>query len=454
MNRSWNPSLLGASLATVDPELSHLADQEHARQTSTLSLLAPSMIVPTAVRQALVSPFLDLDAEGYARMATVDEDLAGYVSAYWQVGSAKYAPSGPFAEYAENLAARRLARLFGDDSGDGHTHVHVNVQALSGSMANVAILDGLLEPGDSLVAMSMPSGGHLSHGAPIHISGRTYSRHAFDIDAETGEIDLGALTTKLRSTRAKVVIVGGSSYPRHIDWGRIREAVDSAGTRAILVADVAHFAGLIAADLYPNPLPHTDVVSMVGYKTLGGPRSGVVLTKDPAIARAIDRALFPGLQSAPMMSGIVALAAAAGFAAAQEFRALMASAVSIARLLVDELAAQGHELVFGGTDSHMIVVRLPQTTKGVVHAMEQAGILANSNIVPYDSGPGDAHGVRMGTVTLAQRGLSIKAVPELARLVGGAMTALGTGQAGPDDWRSRIASFVERELHPLPTRWS
>src|ERR1041384_4911791 len=269
----WNPALLDASLADIDPLIASVLREEATRQRNAFSLLAPSMLTPLSVRQALSSLFNDLDAEGYAgrwQDEALDE-VNQFCEAYKQRGPRKYNPSGPFAEYVELLAAARLAHLFARGTALTPEQLYVNVQSISGSSANIAILRALLEPGDALLSLSVASGGHLSHGARFHYSGSTYRASHYEFST-CGTLDMKMLEARIRELQPKVVILGGSSYPRALDWRAVRELLDSFDNPPLFFADVAHFAGLIATGCYPNPVPFADVVSMVGYKTLGGPR--------------------------------------------------------------------------------------------------------------------------------------------------------------------------------------
>ena len=448
--REWDPALLDASLSQIDPLVAAALKGEATRQRDAISLLAPSMLTPRAVRQALSSLFNDLDAEGYAGRWQDDVDLHElnqFCEVYARRGPRKYNPSGPFAEYVELLAAGRLAHLFSAGTALAPEELHVNVQPLSGSSANIAILRALLEPGDTLLSLSVASGGHLSHGARFHYSGSTYRVFHYEFSSR-GVLDMEEFETRIREVKPKIVVVGGSSYPRALDWCGIRGLFDSIANPPLLFADVAHFAGLIATGYYPNPVPFADVVSMVGYKTLGGPRIGVIITRQLEIARRIDRALFPGLQSAPVMGSIAALAVAARFAETDAFRSLIKSALQNAKVLGESLRRCDLELEFGGTDTHMLLLRLRSPTQPIVSLFESAGILTNSNMLPGDTKPSAALGIRMGTIGATQRGLSKQAANELGQLIAdlihGASDA--TGKAVNDYWREPVQRFARQHL--------
>ncbi len=446
----WNPKLLDASLAEIDPLMAGVLSEEATRQRDAISLLAPSMLTPLSVRQALSSLFNDLDAEGYAGRWQ-DEDLHElnqFREVYAQRGPRKYNPSGPFAEYVELLAARRLAHLFSSGTSLTPEDLYVNVQPVSGSSANIAILRALLEPGDALLSLSVASGGHLSHGARFHYSGSTYSVSHYEFSTG-GTLDLEVLETRIRELQPKVVIVGGSSYPRALDWRSVRELLDSFDNPPLLFADVAHFAGLIATGCYPNPVPFADVVSMVGYKTLGGPRIGVIITRDEVIARRVDRALFPGIQSAPIMGAIAALAVAAQLAGTDAFRSLIESSLRNARVLGESLKQRDFELEFGGTDTHMLLLRLRTPTLPIVSFLESAGILTNSNMLPGDAKPSEAHGIRIGTIGVTQRHLTEQAANELGSLIADVIARASNGHTTLDlDYcRRQVQCFSKQQLY-------
>jgi glycine hydroxymethyltransferase len=442
-------AIIDSPLEQLDPLIAKAIGGEAERQRQAINLLAPSMFLPRAARQALSSVLNDLDAEGYAgdwQDSSNRVDLDDFCKSYDQRGPRKYNPSGPFAEYVELTAARRIARLFSSGTGLKPEQLHVNVQPLSGSAANIAILRALLEPGDSLLSLELASGGHLSHGAGFHYSGATYKVSHYGIPSG-GRLDLDQFQARVRESQPEAVIVGGSSYPRAIDWKAIREAINQVSRPPILIADVAHFAGLIAAGCYPNPLPFADVVSMVGYKTFAGPRIGTIITHDPDLARKINRAVFPGTQSAPVMGAIAALAVAARIAQTDDFRLLMRQAIINAQALSEALLNERLQIEFGGTDTHMLLVRLARPTSQVVSSLERVGILTNSNMLPGDAGPMEAHGIRMGTVGITQLGLSESSATELGRLLAGMICSTGDVQGDvADRLREEVRAFVRENL--------
>ncbi|MFE7114406.1 serine hydroxymethyltransferase [Streptomyces sp. NPDC057654] len=422
------------ALARIDPEVAALLAAERERQNHGIHLLAPSMLVTPAIRECLASDLLNLDGEGYLRNGLADiSDYADFERRYRADGGSKYNPSGPVAEYVEFLAARRLAQMLCAGAGLEPEELNVNVQPVSGSFANLAVLRGALSPGDTALSLGLSSGGHLSHGAPFHQSGQDYDIVSIDHGVDDQSLDLEALYKTAATHKPRVVIIGASSFPRRISWKKVADTVRELSPRPVVVADIAHFAGLVATGTYDNPLPWADVVTMVGYKTLGGPKSAAIAVRDPALARRIDRALFPGLQGAPRMAEICALATAARVAQGEEFRGLIHRSVANAALLKDALDDHGIHAAFGGTDTHMLVLKDQAHAAQLAQYLERIGLLTNSNLLPGDRGPSAASGIRLGTVGATQRGLEAVAIPELAALLADAFTEFrnssGTGSA-------------------------
>jgi glycine hydroxymethyltransferase len=422
-------------LASVDPAMSDLLARERARQVASLHLLAPSMLVSRAVRECVASDLSNLDGEGYVTGAE-PIDFDAYEERYRRTGPRKFNPTGPVAEYVELLAGRRLARLFGRGTGIDPAELHVNVHPAAGSLANVAVFRGLLPRSGRVVSLAPTAGGHLSHGTPIHATGMDYDVRQVGFDADTAAVSPETVAEAARAHRADLVIIGASSFPRRIDWRGIAAGLAGLDPRPLLVADVAHFAGLVAAGAYDNPLPWADVVTMVGYKTLGGPKGGVIISRSTAVGRRIDRALFPGLQGAPRMAEIAALGTAAHLAATEDFRAMIGRAVDLAAALERELRALGRQPAFGGTDTHMLVLHRLADAVGIAARLEHTGLLVNANMVPGDPRPSAASGLRLGTVALAQQGLTDTAAPDLARLLSDAIDA----DPGAGD---RVLKFID-----------
>jgi len=422
---------LTSSLDVVDPEMADLLAREQTRQQRSIHLLAPSMLVSRAISECVSSNLSNLDGEGYvASPGQIPAEISQYELLYRHAGPQKFNPVGPVAEYIETLAARRLATLFGAGTGIAASDLHVNVHPASGSLANLAVFRGLLRPGDRVVALSPTSGGHLSHGTPIHMTGMEYDIRQIAFDVDTTSISPGEVAEAARAHRADLVILGASSFPRRIAWQEIAVALSELDPRPLLVADVAHFAGLIPAGAYDNPLPWADVVTMVGYKTLGGPKSGVIISRSLDVGKGIARALFPGLQGAPRMAEVAGLATAAHVAASDAYRSMILRAVDMATALDREFRSLGRHPAFGGTDTHMLVLHQITGAVQAVRQLERVGILVNANMVPGDRNPSAASGIRLGTVALAQSGISAEYAPELARLVHDAIDA--SEEALPD----------------------
>lgn len=427
---------LAAPLSVVDPLMANLLARERERQAASLHLLAPSMLVSRAVRECVSSPLSNLDGEGYVDGGADLPEFEAYELAYRHVGSRKFNPSGPVAEYIELLARDRLARLFGTGKP------HVNVHPAAGSVANYAVFRGLLGRGGRVVALTPTAGGHLSHGTPIHVTGMEYDVRQVGFDADTCAVTPEAIAAAAHAHRADMVIIGASSFPRRISWHALAEALGRLDPRPMLVADIAHFAGLVPAGAYDNPLPWADVVTMVGYKTLGGPKSGVIVSRSADVGRRIERALFPGLQGAPRLAEVAALGTAAHVAATPGYRDMIGRAVALAAALERELRAYGRHLAFGGTDTHMLVLHGLPGSVGIAAHLERLGLLLNANMVPGDPRPSAASGLRLGTVALAQLGFTAAAAPELARLLTEAIDAADAGAQADDRVRLAIREFL------------
>nr|MDT0661995.1 hypothetical protein [Micromonospora sp. DSM 115978] len=427
---------LAAPLTAVDPLMADLLAREAGRQAGSLHLLAPSMLVSRAVRECVASALSNLDGEGYVDRGADLPGIEAYESAYRGIGSRKFNPCGPVVEYIELLARDRLARLFG--SGE----LHVNVQPAAGSVANYAVFRGLLGRGGRVVALAPTAGGHLSHGTPIHATGMDHDVRQVGLDADTRAVDPEAVAEVAHAHRAEMVIIGASSFPRRICWRTIAGELGRLDPRPVLVADIAHFAGLVPAGVYDNPLPWADVVTMVGYKTLGGPKSGIIVSRSADLGRRIERALFPGLQGAPRLAEIAGLGTAAHVAATPGYHEMIRRAVALAAALERELRAHGRQPAFGGTDTHMLVLHRQPGAVGLAAHLERLGLLVNANMVPGDRRPSTASGLRLGTVALAQRGFTEAHAPDLARLLTRAIDTAGAGTEAGDRVRRAVRELI------------
>jgi glycine hydroxymethyltransferase len=361
----------------LDPELNELLRAELIRQQETLELIASENFASRAVLEATGSVLTNKYAEG--------------------TPGARYYGGCDIVDKVEQLAIDRCKALFGAE--------HVNVQPHSGSSANLAALFALLEPGDTMMAMELTHGGHLTHGLAINYSGRTYNVVPYHVHPETETIDYDEVRALALEHRPKLIICGYSSYPRTVDFTIFRQIADEVG--ALLLADIAHIAGLIAAGLHPNPVPICDVVTSTTHKTLTGPRAGLIMCRQE-YAKAIDRAVFPGMQGGPLMHVIAAKAVCLRIAASEEFRRLQEQVLKNSAVLAETLAAGGLRLVSGGTDVHLALVDLRSTGLNGLQCqelLERVSITANRNVVPFESSSFNvASGLRVGSPAVTTRG--------------------------------------------------
>jgi len=377
----------GMRLGEVDPEIAAIIHRETARQAEGLELIASENFVSEAVMEAAGSPLTNKYAEGYP--------------------GKRYYGGCEFVDQAEQLAIDRAKALFGAE--------HVNVQPHSGSQANMVVYFAVLQPGDTLMGLNLSHGGHLTHGSPVNFSGRFFRVVPYGVDRETEQVDFAALAKSAEEVRPKLIMVGGSAYPRTLDFARFREVADKVG--ALLVVDIAHIAGLVAAGLHPNPVPLAEFVTTTTHKTLRGPRGGMIFCK-AAYAPAINKTLFPGMQGGPLMHIIAAKAVALKEAMRPEFKTYQRRIVANAAALAEELLRQGFRLVAGGTDTHLMLVDLrPKGLTGKVAeaALGKGGITVNKNAIPFDpQPPAVTSGIRVGTPAVTTRGMGV----EEMRLVG------------------------------------
>ncbi len=367
-----------AALRDVDPDVADAITAELKRQQTQIELIASENIVSRAVLAAMGSVLTNKYAEGYP--------------------GRRYYQGCAHVDVVESLAIERAKALF--------DAAFVNVQPHSGAQANGAVYLALLKPGDTILGMSLDAGGHLTHGAKVNISGKWFRPVYYGVRTEDGLIDYDEVAAIAERERPQLVIAGGSAYPRAIDFARFREIADSVG--AYLMVDMAHFAGLVAGGVHPNPLPHAHVVTTTTHKTLRGPRGGMILTNDPDLAKKINSAVFPGLQGGPLMHIIAAKAVAFKEALDPGFKAYAAAVVDNARTLGARLGEHGFDLVSGGTDTHLVLVDLrPKglTGKAADEALERAGITCNKNGVPGDpEKPFITSGIRLGSPAATTRG--------------------------------------------------
>ncbi len=377
-------------LSAVDPTIYRLIEQEEGRQELGLELIASENFVSRAVLEAVGSVLTNKYAEGYP--------------------GARYYGGCEFVDHVEQLAIDRAKQLFGA--------AHANVQPHSGAQANMAAFLALLKPGETLMGMKLSHGGHLTHGAKVNASGKLFRAVQYGVDEGTGLIDFDEVRAIATAERPRLIIAGGSAYPRRVDFeafARIASEVD-----AVLLVDMAHFAGLVAGGAYPSPVPHADVVTSTTHKTLRGPRGGFILST-PEYAAAMDKSVFPGNQGGPLEHVIAAKAVGFGEALKPEFREYAAQIIRNAKALGAELVARGHTLVSGGTDTHLLLIDLrewPLTGKDAEEALGHAGIHVNKNTVPGEPrSPFVTSGLRIGTPALTTRGMGEDEMRHVAAMI-------------------------------------
>ncbi|MGC9515346.1 serine hydroxymethyltransferase [Methanocrinis sp.] len=377
-------------LDDADPEIASAIKDELERQRNGLELIAAENFTSPAVMEAYNNVMTNKYAEGYP--------------------GRRYYGGCTFVDVAENLAKDRCKELFGAD--------HVNVQPHSGSQANMAVYLALVKPGDTVMGMALDHGGHLSHGSPVNFSGKIYDIVHYGVNRETEMLDYGEMLKIARECSPKMIVTGASAYPRTIDFKALREVADEVG--AYLMADIAHIAGLVAAGVHPSPIPYADVVTTTTHKTLRGPRGGVVMCKEE-IAPAIDRAVFPGVQGGPLMHVIAAKAVAFKEALTPEFKRYQEQVVKNAGVIAKTLLDQSFELVSGGTDNHLMLVKLLKMAysgKDAEAALEKAGITLNKNTIPFEpTSPFVTSGIRIGTPAVTTRGMKEEEMVQIANMI-------------------------------------
>jgi glycine hydroxymethyltransferase len=412
-------------LATRDPELWGSITNELGRQRHEIELIASENIVSAAVMEAQGSVMTNKYAEGYA--------------------GKRYYGGCQFVDVAETLAIERACQLFGCS--------FANVQPNSGSQANQGVYTALLQPGDTILGMSLDAGGHLTHGAKPNQSGKWFNAVQYGVRQQDSQIDYDQIAALAKEHNPKLLIAGGSAIPRIIDFARMREIADSVG--ALLMVDMAHFAGLVAAGIYPSPFPHAHVATTTTHKTLRGPRGGAIFTNDEDIAKKINSAIFPGIQGGPLMHVIAAKAVAFGEALRPEFRAYQEAVVANAKALADHLMKGGLDIVTGGTDSHVMLVDLrPKGVKGneTEKALGRAHITCNKNGIPFDpEKPTVTSGVRLGTPAGTTRGFGEAEFRQIADWIVEVVDGLATnGPEGNAEVEARVKAGVEALCERFP----
>lgn len=392
------------TLATEDGEIFSAINEELNRQQNQIELIASENIVSRAVLEAQGSILTNKYAEGYP--------------------ARRYYGGCEFVDKVENLAIERAKQLFGCK--------YANVQPHSGSQANMAVYVALLHAGDTILGMSLDAGGHLTHGAKVSISGKWLNSVAYGVRQQDGLIDYDQVEQLANEHHPKLIIAGGSAYPRKIDFARFRKIADSIG--AYLMVDMAHFAGLVAAGLLPNPLDYADVVTTTTHKTLRGPRGGMILTNNEDIAKKINSAVFPGIQGGPLEHVIAAKAVCFKEDLTPQFKQYAANVINNAKVLGETLKKRGLELVSGGTDTHLLLVDLrPKGLTGdvVAKTLESANITCNKNAIPFDPQPPKVtSGIRVGTPAGTTRGFGAKEFEQIGNWIGDIVDAMSEGNAG------------------------
>jgi glycine hydroxymethyltransferase len=414
------PDYFNRPVADVDPEIAEILGLELERQQRTLEMIASENFVPQAVLDCQGSVLTNKYAEGYP--------------------GRRYYGGCEYVDMAEQLAIDRAKELFGAE--------HANVQPHAGAQANASVYHALLQPGDTIMGLALAHGGHLSHGMKINFSGRLYDIAPYEVDRETSLIDMDAVERIAHERRPKLLLAGWSAYPRFLDFERFRAIADAVG--AILMVDMAHFAGLVAAGEHPNPVPYADVVTSTVHKTLGGARGGLILSTEEH-AKAIDSAVFPGQQGGPLEHVIAGKAVAFKIAQSELFRERQRRTVAGAKAVAEELlsatpAAHGVNVLTGGTDVHLVLVDLRASEldgRQAEDRLHDIGITVNRNAVPFDPRPPSvSSGLRIGTSALATRGLQVEDLREVGRVIATALTPEFDARKG--ELAERVAAIAER----------
>jgi len=416
--------IMNATLAQIDPEIAAVLDRELGRQRDYLEMIASENFVPRSVLQSQGSVLTNKYAEGYP--------------------GKRYYGGCEEVDVAEALAIERAKSLFGA--------AYANVQPHSGATANAAVLHALINKGQKIMGLSLAHGGHLTHGMKLNFSGKLYEVAAYGLDEQSHRIEMEQVRAQALAERPDVIIAGWSAYPRHLDFAAFREIADEIGAK--LWTDMAHFAGLVAAGLHPSPVPYSDVVSTTVHKTLGGPRSGLIVSRDEELAKKLNSAVFPGQQGGPLMHVIAAKATALKIAAGPEFKERQERVLEGARLLAERLVAPdaiaaGINVVTGGTDVHLVLVDLRASSIDGQQAedlLHQVGITSNRNAVPFDPRPPMVtSGVRLGTPALASRGFGAAEFTEVADVIAATLK----GGADIEALRARVKALTDEfPLYP------
>ncbi len=425
LNKHLSNSFFGASLHDADPEIARAIDLELGRQRDEIELIASENIVSRAVLEAQGSVMTNKYAEGYP--------------------GRRYYGGCQFVDIAEKLAIERATRLFGC--------TYANVQPNSGSQANQGVFMALMQPGDTFMGLDLAAGGHLTHGAPVNQSGKWFNVVSYGVCVVDQLIDYDAMERLAVEHKPKVIVAGGSAYARHWDFARFREIADKVG--AYFMVDIAHFAGLVAGGAHPSPFPHAHVVTTTTHKTLRGPRGGMILTNDEAIAKKVNSAIFPGIQGGPLMHVIAAKAVSFHEALQPEFKTYAHAVVANAKALAETLKAKGFDLVTGGTDNHLMLVDLRSkklTGKAAEAALGRAHITCNKNGIPFDpEKPMTTSGIRLGTPAATSRGFGIAEFKQVGELIAEVLDGLKA--ANSDEGNAAVEAAVKAKVVALTDRF-
>ena len=406
------------NVKNFDDEVFQAIMQETSRQENKLEFIASENFVSPAVMEAMGSPLTNKYAEGYP--------------------GKRYYGGCEYVDVVENLAIERAKKIFGAN--------YANVQPHSGAQANMATFFALLNPGDTVLSMSLAHGGHLSHGSPVNMSGKYFNIVPYGVTETENVIDYEEVRRLAIENKPKLILAGASAYPRTIDFAKFAEIAKEVG--AYFMVDMAHIAGLVAAGLHPSPMPYADVVTTTTHKTLRGPRGGLILTNDEELAKKINKAIFPGIQGGPLMHVIAAKAVCFKEALSPEFKEYQSQVVKNAKALAEGLVAEGFKLVSGGTDNHLMLVDLTDmgvTGKDAEKQLDEVGITVNKNAIPFDTkSPFITSGIRIGTPATTSRGFKEDDMKEIAKLIKAAITDFENSK---DMVREKVKALCEK--HPL-----
>ena len=423
-NKTFLNEFFGSSVAKTDPEVSAAIDKELSRQQDQIELIASENIVSRAVLEAQGSIMTNKYAEGYP--------------------GKRYYGGCEYVDVVENLAISRAREIFGCS--------FVNVQPNSGSQANQAAFMAVMKPGDTFMGLSLDAGGHLTHGAKANQSGKWFNAVSYGVKKDDSRIDYDAMERLALECKPKVIVAGGSAYPREIDFARFRAVADKVG--AVFMVDMAHFAGLVAGGVTPSPVPYAHIITTTTHKTLRGPRGGMILTNDEALGKKINSAIFPGIQGGPLMHVIAAKAVALGENLRPEFKLYAKAIKENAAILAQTLVERGLDIVSGGTDTHLMLVDLrPKKLTGdiVEKSLERAGMTCNKNGIPFDpEKPTVTSGVRLGTPAATTRGFGTEEFRLVGNLIGEVLDGLTANPSDNDAVEKRVRASVHELCKKFP----